>query len=171
MDYLIELGKISDAHGLKGELKIFPFNRDTSQLESLKSLIIDKKDYKILNIKYLNNHFVVLLENISSREEAESFKNKSFYTYRFQLPDLDQDTYYMFDIIGCQVYDKNGLIGFVEDIIETKNNDVYVINGHEGPYKKEILLPALKSVIKKIDIKNKKIDVEIPKGLLDNEYF
>jgi 16S rRNA processing protein RimM len=76
----------------------------------------------------------------------------------------------MEDIIGCNVFEKNEFTGVITDIIETGSNDVYDIDGSDGKYRRQILLPAIKSVVLNIDIVNRRIDILIPKGLLDDEY-
>ena len=76
---------------------------------------------------------------------------------------LDEDTYFIADLIGLNVYDeKDKLIGKLNDIYNTGSNDIYVVNSDNG---KQILFPALKSVIKQIDVKNGKIIVDVNGGI------
>ena len=72
--------------------------------------------------------------------------------------------YFIADLIGLEVYTKqNELLGKLDDVFSTGSNDVYVVKDQNG---KQILLPAIKEVIKQIDLKNKKITVELINGLL-----
>jgi hypothetical protein len=79
--------------------------------------------------------------------------------------ELEEDEYFIADLIGCEVY-QDELIGVVEDIFTAGASDVYVIKRKN---KKDLLLPALADVIKKVDVENKKIYVEVPRGLEDDE--
>ncbi len=79
-----------------------------------------------------------------------------------ELPELDEDTYYWFDLIGIEVYTKTEeFLGRIESIIETGSNDVYVVKKH----KKEVLIPALESVVLEIDLEHKRMQVDLPEGL------
>ena len=75
---------------------------------------------------------------------------------------MDEDTYYWFDLIGIEVYTKTEeFLGRIESILETGSNDVYVVKKHE----KEVLIPALKSVVLEIDLEHKLMQVDLPEGL------
>ena len=71
----------------------------------------------------------------------------------------------MHDLIGCQVVENNGqIIGVLRDVLQISSNDVYVIVGESG---EEILVPAIKDVIEKVDISNKQISIHLIDGLVD----
>ena len=77
---------------------------------------------------------------------------------------LPEGTYYIADLIGLDVYTEDGnLFGKVTDIYNTGANDIYTVKTQDG---KEVLLPAIKDVIKQVDIQNQKIIVHILKGLI-----
>ena len=96
-------------------------------------------------------------------KEAEKLKNHYIKIPRSDAKSLDEGEYFIADLIGCEVYEKE-LIGVLDDIFTAGGGDVYVIK-RKG--KKDLLLPALSSVIKNIDIVERRIDVEIPRGLED----
>lgn len=77
---------------------------------------------------------------------------------------LPKDTYFIRDLIGIEVYTNDGeKLGIIDDIFKTGSNDVYVVRNSLG---KQILLPAISSVIEKIDLENKKVTVNLIKGLI-----
>ena len=79
-----------------------------------------------------------------------------------ELPDLEDGTYYWFELIGLAVYGPSDqFLGTLEAILETGSNDVYVVRYNE----EEILVPALDTVVKKIDIDRRRMDVVLPEGL------
>ncbi len=165
----LEVGKIVNTFGIKGQVKVVPFTDDVKRFDKLKSVYVERKkelqSHKIENVKYTNNMVILKLEGIDSMEEAEKYKNCSLKIDRKDAIKLPKDTYFIADLIGLPVYtDEDVLLGKVDDIYNTGSSDIYVIKDELG---KQILLPAIKDVIKTIDLDNEKIIVHIIKGLLD----
>ncbi|HBV66983.1 MAG TPA: 16S rRNA processing protein RimM, partial [Clostridiales bacterium] len=105
-----------------------------------------------------------MLENIKDMNAAESFKDTYISIYEDQLRELPQDSYYLFDLEGMEVFSSEGEhLGKIDIVYQTGANDVYeVINGN-----KSFLIPAVKEVVKEVDIKNKKMVINIIEGLLE----
>jgi len=165
MKEFFEIGKIVNVHGIKGEVKIYPYTNNVDLFSNLKYLIFNNKENKIISTRMHKNMILVLFENVTNRNEAEKLVNVSVFIKREDATPLEEGAHYIRDLIGCIIYENNIILGEMVDIIETGSNDVYVVQSE----KREILIPALKSVVKKIDIKNKKIDVILPEGLIDDE--
>lgn len=107
---------------------------------------------------------ILKLEGIDKIEEAEKYKGLYIKIKKEDRIKLSKDSYYISDIINFEIYNEVGeKLGFLEDIFSTKSNDVYVLKNFEG---KQILLPGIKSVIKKVDLVNKKIIINLIKGLI-----
>jgi len=83
----------------------------------------------------------------------------------FQM-DLGEDTYYVRDLLGLSVYSNGELLGELIDWFPTGSNDVYVVRTPEG---KNVMVPAIKQVVKKVDLENKKMEVELLEGLIDED--
>ena len=165
-DYL-EIGQIVNTHGLKGYIKVVPFTDSISRFEELTKIYIQYKkeliEFKIEKVKYLKKLVTLKLIGINDINEAEKYKNSYIFIKREDAKKLDEDTYFIADLIGLNVYDeKDKLIGKLNDIYNTGSNDIYVVNSDNG---KQILFPALKSVIKQIDVKNGKIIVDVNGGI------
>ena len=95
---------------------------------------------------------------------AEKYKGMYLKIKREDAVQLPKNSYFIADLLGLQVYDENNiLLGYLEDIFPTGSNDVYVVKTQDG---KQILLPAIKSVIKNIDLQTKKITVKLIEGLV-----
>ena len=161
---LIEFGKITSTHGIKGEVKIYPYTDDIDNILKLKKLYISEKPYVINSIKFHKNMLIVKLKKINTIEEAEVLKNSIVSRELDSYEVLEEDTYYIKDLIGLEVFLENGEeFGVLKDVFQTGANDVYVVETLE---KKEVLLPAIKDVIKDIDISNKKMVVKLMEGLV-----
>ena len=120
--------------------------------------------YLIENVKYIKNIVILKLQGINTIEQAEEYRNLYMYIDRKDAIKLPKDTYFIRDLIGIEVYTNDGeKLGIIDDIFKTGSNDVYVVRNSLG---KQILLPAISSVIEKIDLENKKVTVNLIKGLI-----
>ncbi|CDE10366.1 ribosome maturation factor RimM [Clostridium sp. CAG:354] len=167
MEY-IEIGQIVNTNGLKGVVKVNPFTDDISKFEDLKYVYIQLKNelkkVKIEQVRYNKNQVLLKLEGIDSIEEAEKYRNFYLKTEKESQEDLGEDTYYIVDLIGLDVYsDKNEYLGKIEDVFPTGSNDVYVVKDNLG---KQILIPAIADVVKEVDLKNKKMTINLIPGLI-----
>lgn len=164
MDKYIEIGKIVNTYGIKGQLKIVPYTDNIKRFEKLKKIYINEKEYLIENVKYIKNIVILKLQGINTIEQAEEYRNLYMYIDRKDAIKLPKDTYFIRDLIGIEVYTNDGeKLGIIDDIFKTGSNDVYVVRNSLG---KQILLPAISSVIEKIDLENKKVIVNLIKGLI-----
>lgn len=168
MEEYLEIGQIVNTSGLKGFLKVIPLTDDITRFEDLKTVYIQEKkdlvEFKIKEVKYSKNMVLLKLEGIDDIGEAEKFKNFYIKINRKDAVELEEDSYFIVDIIGCKVFtDENEFLGKVIDVFQTGSNDVYTVKNNED---KEILLPAIEDVIKDIDIANKKIVVKLMDGLI-----
>ena len=168
MEEYLEIGQIVNTSGLKGFLKVIPLTDDITRFEDLKTVYIQEKkdlvEFKIQEVKYSKNMVLLKLEGIDDIGEAEKFKNFYIKINRKDAVELEEDSYFIVDIIGCKVFtDENEFLGNVIDVFQTGSNDVYTVKNNED---KEILLPAIEDVIKDIDIANKKIVVKLMDGLI-----
>ena len=170
MDW-IPVGRVTKTHGLKGELKFYP-SMDDSWSASVKQIrlgydnpVEDYAEYHIQSIRGINIPLIIKFEKIDSIEAAGELVGKTLYVLRDQFPDLPEDEYYWFQIEGLRVYDEDGhYYGNIEEIIQTGSNDVYVVRDDE----KELLIPMIDSVVKKIDLKSRELIFHPVEGLLED---
>ena len=163
-----EIGHISNTHGLKGEMKVRPFTEDKKRYEELKKILINIKDeykeYEIESVRYQKDVVLLKLKGVEDIETAEKLKNHYISITREDAKNLQNNEYFIADLIGSEIFENEELIGILDDVFTAGASDVYVIK-RKG--KKDLLLPALKSIIKNVNVENKRIDVEIPRGLED----
>ena len=168
MQEYFEVGQIVNTNGLKGLLKINPFTDDITRFEKLKTIFIEHKkellEFEIESVRYQKKQVLLKLKGIDTIEEAEKYREDYLKINRNKEEKLPENTYYIVDLIGLDIYTENGeLLGKLDDIFSTGSNDVYVVKNSEG---KQILLPAISNVIKNIDLEQKKIVVNLIEGLL-----
>ena len=118
---------------------------------------------QVENSRLQKNMLILKLKDVNTMNDAEELRN-SIITIKRSKKELPAGTYYIADLIGLDVYtDEGNLLGKVTDIYNTGANDIYTVKTLEG---KEVLLPAIKDVIKQVDLQNEKIIVHVLKGLL-----
>lgn len=170
MKNYLEVGQIVNTHGLKGFLKVVPYTDNIERFEELKRVFIvyekNEIEFEIEKVKYLKGMVILKLKGIEHINEAEKYKNCFLRIKREDAKKLDENTYFIADLIGLNVYDEqNKKIGSLIDIFPTGSNDVYVVKDENG---KQILLPAIKSVIKQICLEEEKIVVDVSGGVTSN---
>ena len=168
MEEYLEIGQIVNTFGIKGKVKVVPFTDDITQFDTLKQIYIEKRKnlelFEIEKSNYHKNMIILKLKGIDTPEQAESLRNCYIKINRKDARKLPEGTYFIVDLIGLDVYtDEEKLLGTLEDIYNAGSSDIYVVRTSEG---KQILLPAIKDVIKKVDIENKKVIVHIIEGLI-----
>lgn len=163
-----EIGLIANTHGLKGEMKVRPYTAYQKRFEELKKVLItikgELKEYEIENVRYQKDVVLLKLKGVDDIDAAEKLKAHTISIPREDAKELEEDEHFIADLIGCEVFENNELIGILQDVFTAGASDVYVIKRKS---KKDLLLPALKSIIKKIDVESKRIEVEVPRGLDD----
>lgn len=168
MEEFLEIGQIVNTYGIKGFAKVVPYTDNIERFTQLKSIYIENKnkleEFLIEEVKYNKNLVLLKLKGIETIEQIEKYKNCYIKIPRKDSIPLEENQFFIVDLLGLDVYTiKNELLGKIEDIYPTGSNDIYVVKDEKG---KQILLPAIEDVIKNVDIKNRKITVELIDGLI-----
>ena len=149
----IIIGKLGAARGLNGELKIISLTDFEGRFENLQEVEIDDKILQVDYVKYVGNNIVIRFKDYQTREAAQKLTGKMMRVDKTNAAPLSEGEFYTFDIIGLNVFDLNGKkLGTIANVLKTGSNDVFVMKSEND---REILIPALKRVVKKIDIENK----------------
>ena len=167
MKEYISIGQIINTYGVKGELKIYPLTDNIDRFNDLEDIYIELneelKNFKIEYIKCLNNLVVIKLDGVDDVDSAKKLQNYYIKVHRDNAIKLPENTYFVCDIIDAEVYTVEGqYLGKVHDVIQTGSNDVYIVKKKNS----EILIPALKSIFKDLNITEKRIIVDLPEGLI-----
>ena len=162
------IGQIVNTHGLKGDMKVYPFTDYPERFEEVEYLYMENqgdKKYLIENVRYQRNMVLLKLKGIDTIEEAESLRDINLYIDDSNLRELDEDEHMISDLIGLNVYLEDLTpVGTIVNVLKYIANDVYVIRGIED---QEYLIPALKQFVPVVDIENGKIIITPIKGMID----
>ena len=171
---LISVGKIIGFHGVKGEVKVLPLTENLYRFQEIERVFLnraEKSDHQSRDhVAHIERAFVhkgnivLNFKEFNDRNEVESLKDYFICIPKEERPELGEGEYYFDEIIGLKVLDeKSDYLGEIIDIKETGSNDVYIVKDED----KEFLLPALKHVIKEIDLEEGVMKVELMEGLID----
>lgn len=168
MEKYLRVGVITSTHGIKGEVKVYPTTDDINRFEYLEYVYLDTgKDYmplKIEGVKYFKNQVILKFKDFDNINDIEKYRGKDLLVPREQAIQLEEDEYFICDLIDSEVYtDEGKRLGILTEILTTAANDVYVVKTDDN---KEILIPSIKQCILDVDIINKKIKVHLIDGLL-----
>lgn len=170
MEKLLEVGKIVNTHGLRGEVKVVPWLDYPEDFEELETVYLkNRKETIVLNIKnvkYQKNNLIVQFSEFNDINEVEQYKNCVLYADRDALGGLPEGVYYIVDLIGLEVLaeDSGERIGKIADVFNTGANDIYDVK-RDG--KKNLLLPVIDDVVKEVNIADGYVKVHVMEGLDD----
>ncbi|SHF31936.1 ribosome maturation factor RimM [Desulforamulus putei] len=164
----ITVGEIVNTQGVRGEVRVLPTTDFPERFAKNKKITLFLKNQRRnLTIEKVWPHkqfIIIKFAEIPDMTAAEKLKGGLLQVTTEELTPLPEDSYYIFQIVGLTVIDEKGQeLGKVVQVLQTGANDVYVVKREQG---KDILIPALKSVVKKIDVPGGKMEVELPEGLL-----
>lgn len=157
---LVYIGELVNTHGLKGEVRIissFKYKEDVFKKDN--NLYILNNPLKIKTYRVHKNYDMVTFEGINRIEDVLMYKGEEVYVDRdeFDFGVINDD------LIGLDVYDDDKLIGKVDSIMSGPNQEILVIKSKN----KKHLVPNVLNFIKKVDIDEKKIYINVIEGLLD----
>lgn len=169
MEDLLQVGIITQTHGLRGEVKVFPTTDDVKRFKKLKEVILDTNREKITleieGVKFYKNLAILKFKGFDDINEIERFKGKKLFVTRENAVKLGRNEYFIADLIDMEVYDEEDRrLGILTNVIETGANDVYEVTLEDG---RDLLLPAIRQCILDVDMENRKMKVHIMEGLLD----
>ncbi|HBA62697.1 MAG TPA: 16S rRNA processing protein RimM [Lachnospiraceae bacterium] len=168
MEDRLQVGVISSTHGIRGEVKVFPTTDNPERFRELKHVILDtgkeQRPLTISGVKFFKQFVILKFKGIDHINDIEKYKGRPLYVTREDAVELEEDEYFIADLIDCEVLtDEGEILGTLKDVMETGANDVYVV---ETPDQKEILLPAIRECILDVDPEAGRITVHLMKGLL-----
>lgn len=170
-DGQLAIGLIVGVHGLRGEVKVelhtdFPERFTSGRVCSLGSELVQAE---IASARPHKSTMLVRFVGINRREEAEALRGTWIFIDENEAGELDEDSYWIHDIVGLQVRSTDGeQFGVVTQVLSTGANDVYVVRT-EAPFNKgrDLLLPAIADVVRRVDIAGGEMIVDLPPGLVE----
>ena len=169
MEDRFQVGVITQTHGVRGEVKVYPTTSDVKRFKKNMDLILDTGkeniDLKVEGVKFFKQFVILKFEGYDSIESIEKYRKKSLYVTRENAVKLKKDEYFIADLMGCKVFDDEGNeIGELTEVMQTGANDVYVVKTSDD---REVLFPAIKECVKEVNVEEGKVIVHVMDGLMD----
>ena len=168
---ILHIGKIVGVHGLAGELKVQPLTDDPKRFSDLENCLLVSFDEKtritakITGVRFFKDQVLLQLADVSDRSAAEKLRGMLISINREQAVALPPDTWFICDLMGCDIHDAAlGYLGRLTDVLQNAAHDVYTVS---KTGEKDLLFPALKTIILKVDLDGRRIDVRLPEGLFE----
>ncbi|OXS52592.1 ribosome maturation factor RimM [Cohnella sp. CIP 111063] len=168
---LLNVGKIVNTHGIKGELKVWP-QTDFPEVRfkaGNRLLMIPPEagnpiTVEIVSAREQKKMYVVKIKGFDNINDVEKYKGWELKVPEEDRVPLEEGEYYVRDIVGCEVFTEEGeLLGTVTDTLSPGANDIWVVKMPKG---KELLLPVIDDVVLDVDVAARKIKVHLMEGLL-----
>ena len=161
---LIAVARITTPHGVRGEVKLQPLTDFPHRFAETESLLLADGTRLILESARLQRDTVLAkFKGMDTPEAWIPYRRQELFITEDALMPLPDGQYYIHQIIGLEVVDESGAVqGTVGDVLQTGSNDVYVVKTSDG---KEILLPAIDTVVKRIDVPAGRMVVVLPEYL------
>jgi 16S rRNA processing protein RimM len=168
-EHLIILGKVVRAHGIRGAIKVrldtdFPERlRTYPHLEWVRGE--KRRRCRLRAVSVTGEFGIVQIEGCDDRDQAEQLVGGWLGVAQEQLPELDEDSWYWFELIGYEVRDREGtLVGRCVDLLRVPAHDLLVVRTTED---REVLIPFVTAIVPHVDRSRRTITVDPPLGMLD----
>ena len=168
MEQLLQVGVITQTHGVRGEVKVFPTTDDAARFKKLKHVMLytgkETLPLEIESVKFFKQFVILKFKGFDNINDIERYKRCPLLIERENAVPLEEGEYFIADMIGMKVItDEGENFGILKDVMETGANDVYVI---EHPSEGEVLVPAIKECILDVDIENRQMKIHVMNGLI-----
>ena len=168
MEDFLKVGVITTTHGVRGEVKVYPTTDEPERFLELDHVLLDTgkefRDLEIKNVRFFKNLVILKFKGIDNINDIEKYKGHDLWIPREEGQELDEDEYYIADLLGLHVIPDDGTeFGTLKNVMETGANDVYIIdtNAHG-----EVLVPAIRECIQDIDLEKNTMTIHLMKGLI-----
>ena len=155
----ITIGRVGAAQGIHGEMRIIPLTDFPERFKDMREVMVGDELLHIESCRYHKQFVLLKFQEYPVREQAMAL------TGRLLTVTRAAGEFYTFDIIGLAVFDMEGnVLGTITEVLRTGANDVYQVRAEDG---RELLIPALKSVVKEINLEQRRMFVDMPGELID----
>ncbi len=164
----IAIGRLVATHGVRGELRLHPFNAGSEAVEQVAELFVSgEQGLRPITLRGARPHrggWIVSIEGVATMDEARGLVGSEVAVRERDLPPLEPGSYYHFQLVGLAVVDENGAsLGVVKEVMSAGGNDVLVIGGAD----RERMIPMVDETIREVDLSDRRIVVRPLEGLFD----
>ena len=156
MENLIKIGLITKPHGVRGEVKVNPLTDDITRFSGLKKVVLDGKEQKVISAKVGDGVVFLALFGVTDRNVAEALRGKYIFVSREDAIPLEEDSFFIDDILGCELYAEDLLIGKIIDVTLAKT-DIFTIKTVDD---RVMRFPFLKDLLISVNVFDKKVTVK-----------
>lgn len=175
-DGWLEIGTIVAAQGIHGEMRVYPDTDFPERFEVpgtrwlLRPGAIVPEPIELLSGRYVEgkNLYIIELEGVENRSAVEEMRGCKLLVREDDRPELGEDEYHIFDLVGLKVFMSGDFIGTVVNLISAGNDllEVELFNQKSGK-QKTVLIPFVREIVPVVDIENKRAEITPPEGLLE----
>lgn len=161
-----KLGQIVNAVGLKGETRVYPYTDYKERFEELPELYIEETVYTVEKVRYMGEMAVIKFKGVEDRTAAERLKGRYLYVDRENARELEEDEYFIPDMIEMEVADEDGrLLGTLIDVIQNTAQDLYEVKAADTG--KLFFIPAVGEFILNVDLEKRRMTVRLIDGMME----
>ena len=157
----LEAGEIVSMHGVRGEIKVFPWTDGPEFLPEFKRVKTNGQDYTVESCRIQKTCNLLKLQGVDTVEDAQKLRGATVEVYRCEISDA---VIFAAELIGLKVYADGVVIGQITDVLDYPGNKVYVVEG-EHTY----MIPAVKEFILNTDIDKEEMKVKLIEGMRIDE--
>jgi 16S rRNA processing protein RimM len=169
MEDLLRVGVITQTHGIRGEVKVFPTTDDPMRFKKLKACVIQLKretvQLEVQSVKFFKQYVILKFKGYDNINDIEQFVKKDLMVTRDNAVKCEPGEYFICDLIGLKVVTDDGKeLGTLTEVLETGANNVYEVTTTNG---KQVLIPVIDECILAHDMEAKTVTVHLLDGLLE----
>jgi len=170
-DSLITIGVIGRPQGIKGEVRITSQTDWPDRFLELSNVFLDPPNgdgyqVEVKKARFQGKQIILKLAGIEDRNSAESLRGSHLKVTEESCSELPDGFYHIHDLIGMAIKTTSGTtLGFLTDVLKMPAHDVYVVDCNG----KEVMIPAVKEFVKKINLSGREMIIEPIEGLLGDD--
>lgn len=167
---MLTIGEIVGPHGVRGEIKVLPLTDFPERFFELDNVKVRKgkliRNFHVLNVRQHKNLFVFQFQEVQDRNQAEGLRHWELVIDLQAAVAPPEGQYYDYQLEGLEVYDvlAASVLGTIVEIMHLPANAVYRVEKPDGS---SLLIPALKQVVKRVDLDGRRMYIEPMEGLLE----
>lgn len=155
----LEAGEVVGTHGVKGEVKIYPWADGPEFLLDFDQLYLDGKPFEVSSARVHKSVVLVKFQGVDDIETAQKLRGRTVTIDREEIQ-LEEGAAFIADLIGLPVYSEGRRIGVLKEVLTLPGNDVYVVEGEQ-----RYMIPAVSEFLEKVDAEGGEIHVHLIEGM------
>ena len=163
------IGVITNTHGIRGQVKVFPYTDDNNRYKLLNKVYIgdEKLEVHVNEVSFFKNLIIVGFKEFNNINQIIKFKDMGIYILDDDRMPLDDNRYYISDLVGLSVLDNKGnKLGVLTEVLQGGANDVYVVKGEKASG----MVPAVKEFIIEVNIPKGYVEIKPIEGMFDENW-